>query len=241
MHVQTNFMTFSDQREQNLDQEMLAYTHISRRRHAFDTELFNTKWFDYRFLTPFEATMKFVDEFQIVAREQYAANFSFHRAKHIWLQSSITLIGRLKSSEPKTKRAFSGFWRARQVADALGMPYRLYIDLAMTQRLRNWNRTYLPDPCQLYDDRDVEKVRLRWEEIQQATFHFSDHHAYIAQNYQGLQVQNDYHDFLFKQANESALTERHLGDFIRRDMLPPQVVRDRIGDEAYRRVMQTLN
>lgn len=241
MNVQVNFTTHSDDRELSLDDEAHTHTHISKKLLAHEKELFGTKWFDYRFMTPFEATMKYVDDFVAVGRMIYRREFDLERSQHIHIMSSMMLRRKLSTGlDVKTKAALTGYWRGRQVADALCMPYFEYINLALTYRMRMWQRTYLPKPSQLYGEEIVEKIQARWEEQMQSSFYYSDHHAYLGQNYVGLPAQNDYHEFLFKQAEGTTNKWYHIARFVNEGILPIQKVEARMLGDDFMRLSEYL-
>lgn len=185
-----------------------------------DKELFATKWWDYRFDTPYQATINYIDTFGAEARKVYSRDIDSERAAHIHVVSGEKIVAGLMRNEEKAKRAFAGFWRGRQVADAIGMPYAVYIYEALSQRMRRWQRTYLPSAQQIYQEGDVERVAARWDDLKASRIYYSDHHAYIAQNYQAAPIQKAYFDYL---VDRSASTGDKIGtlvDMVEADRLP---------------------
>lgn len=70
---------------------------------------------------------------------------------------------RANKARLKAREEFSGFWHGRQIADALSMPYNIYINLVITKRLRNWCNRFLPRPIHLYRDIEVEYAQEKWK------------------------------------------------------------------------------
>jgi len=66
----------------------------------------------------------------------------------------------------------SSLYRARQVADALGMPYQAYVRFAFEWcEKSNWAN--LPQPNQLYGDRLTTHIAARWEREHGTWAHFA--------------------------------------------------------------------
>lgn len=238
MNIQANFFTHSDEREISLDEEAIVVSNIPKKLLAHEKELLDTKWFDYRFMTPFQATMKYVDAFVTIGRMIYRREIDLERSQHIAIMSSATVMRKLKegAADTQLKSALTGYWRGRQVADALGMQYEDYIHHAMSNRMRMWQRTYLPQPRQLYDSEIVEKVQAAWIEMKEASFYYADHHAYLLENYTGLPCQNNYHEFLFEQARATTNEHFHIARFLREGLLPYAKVEARFDAETLERI-----
>lgn len=167
--------------------------------------LFGSKWFDYRFLHPTQATYLFAHHFSRIYRAFFAATIDRDAAEHIKPMKHEDLF--------QCPRDFiSGMWRARQHADAIGIPYDLYLRLAFEAVLKYWKRRHLPRPTQLYSDHVVNFVVEQWEKRQEAQLHFGRHVEFRAPNYVGTPAQNDHHEWLFaqiaKRANAPALIAR---------------------------------
>lgn len=194
-------------------------------RSSYDVQLFATKWWDYKFITSAEATFLYVDAFGRQARRIYSRDIDSTRAQYIKVITGDALKERLLKDETQAKRAFSSFWRGRQVADALGMPYDDYIWTALDMRMKYWNgvkvvdakgrtRTKTPTPNQLYSEMIVEKVVERWNELQDARIYYSDHSAYLPCNYVGTDFQRGYYAYLVTRAEKSTMTNVILGGMI---------------------------
>lgn len=218
------------------------YSTIIPRDYAdWDAELFKTKWFDYRMMTPLQATKAYMEAYQIAYRRVYAREFDRERAEHIKPIDFDKL--RLGISKGKTidKTKFVGLWHGRQIADALGMPYLEYIELTMGFRMRRWKQNYMPQPQHLYHEYDVEKTQDRWEELKLGRLHLAEHHCYLVQNYQNIPHQNDYHEYLFTMAEKRSNPAMILAQCIENDQLQVEKVLNRIGDEQFKRVEYYLS
>lgn len=240
--IRANFMTFDmdAEREWSLDDDLMVQMHVPKKIQKFDPELFSTKWFDYRRMTPLQATTAYIKCYSKVSRDIYARDIDYARAEHIKFVTVTDLFAALARDEAKAKRKLTGFWRGRQVADALGMPYELYIEHAFTFRMRRWKRAYLPQPEHLYHEYDVEKIQELWEELQGGRLYLPDDPAYLVQNYKNIPYQNDFHEWLFKQARLRTDEAFTLAEMINRDMMPIDKVADRVEAQVYERVESYL-
>lgn len=216
-----------------LEGDYFAQAFISKKFQSFDLDLFSTKWFDYRFMTPFEATKEYISVYGAVYKTIYARELDRARAEHVKPIDFDRMREGLNRDETKAKRQFTGCWRGRQFADAIGMPYALYIELAFTYRMRAWNRTHLPQPEHLYHPIDLEKVQNRWEELLPTKLWTSDHPGYLVQNYVGAPAQDDYHEWLFKQAALRTNMPECLARLVHMDQLPLPKVRARLDNEYH--------
>lgn len=224
-----------------VDDDQIALSYIADEKILdFELGLFATKWFDYRHLTPVQATRRFIQDYGVVYKDIYAREMDRERAEHVKPYDLDRLLAGLAENDPKWKKVFKACWKARQVADALGMPYSIYLEWAFTYRMRRWQQAYLPQPQHLYQEYDVEKIQEKWEELQGSIIFLSDHPAYLIQNYDNIAYQNDHHEWLFKQANLRADPYYHLARFIDQDLLPVDKVRARLEPYLFERVEQNL-
>lgn len=227
-------------RELSLDGDLFVQMHIPKKLQKFDPDLFSSKWFDYRRMTSLQATIQYVNAYSKICPEIYARDLDFERAKHIKFLTWDSLQEGLNENCSKAKRKLSGLWRGRQVADALGMPYEIYIERAFTFRMRHWSRAYLPQPEHLYHEFDVEKIQEYWEELQAGRLYLPEDPAYLVQNYKNIPYQNDLHEWIFKQASLRSNENQILADMINRDFLPIDKAANRLTEDAYRDVERYL-
>jgi hypothetical protein len=159
---------------------------------SFEVPLMSTKWFDYRQLTPVQATYLFADRYREAFKQNFRRYVDYARADYVKALRREDLF----KCEPTI---VSGIWRARQHADAMGIPYEDYLADALNRAMRV-HREFLPKPTQLYTDAIVEYVQERWEQRQRAKLYVAESDLYMNQNYLGLPAQNAHHEWLFTQA-----------------------------------------
>lgn len=235
-------MTFNVDADRVLgfEDDIFVQMHIPKKVQTFDSDLFTTKWFDYRRMTPVQATSTYIKVYSEIYRDIYARDIDYERAKHVRPTTVTDLFAALGRGETRAKRKLTGFWRGRQVADALGMPYELYVEHAFTFRMRRWQRAYLPQPEHLYHEFDVEKIQVLWEELQEGRLYLPEDPAYLAQNYRDVPYQNDFHEWLFKQARLRSDEAWTLSTVIERDMIPIDKVAARVEPAVYERIESYL-
>lgn len=200
--------------------------------------LFRTKWFDYRFMNPVEATLIYVDAYEKVYRRMYRTNLDHRAAEHIRIPTAKTLF-------EQKKEVISGIWRGRQVADAVGMPYDRFIDRAFHHRLRFWQQRHLPRPHQIYgtigkaDPTPIAAfVANDWEEQTKAQLLYSKHDAYTNRRYADLHSQNDHHEWLLAQAQQRPGSAEVIARLIfQEQLLPAEKVEARLEPAEFDRVM----
>ena len=225
-----------------MDDELTLRLITDKNIRELELDLFTAKWFDYRHLTPLEATRVYIQSYGVIYRQKYEQHMDALIAENISVDTFDKLMLDLENPKKatKTRGKISSYWRGRQFADALCMPYDLYIDNAIEYRLRYWKQRHLPKPGHLYGDMVLEKVQARWEEIQEGRIYLAEHPMYLAQNYCGLPHQDDYHEWIFFQSTKRADPNRFLARMIHDHILPEEKVRGRVSDDALVLIEQHL-
>lgn len=135
--------------ERRRKNNLCAVLNIDAATLSHERELNETKWFDYRFMTPFEATLLFRGEYQAAYRYAWGTMMSTAEADK---KRGLSLEDLLPGT-----RGFTSLWRARQKADALGLPYRMFIDHAIGfLTSHSWDR--IPRPNQLLSGKQEARV-----------------------------------------------------------------------------------
>lgn len=229
-------MTLSDDTIFGLDLDPDACDAIMAHRNKdwveIERALFSGKWFDYRFMHPVHATCIYAHEFAKAYRRYYRMAVDHRRAEHV----RIFKDGDWTQAKPNT---IAGLWRGRQVADAAGMPYAVYLDQAFDLALRYWKQDHLPRPQQLYSDLITDRIGERWENLQEGILYVSTHPNFHNEFYRGLKAQDDHHEWLMAQAmkrgNMAWLLNRMVYD---QQLLPEDKVRARFGEDMLSRVRE---
>lgn len=156
--------------------------------------LFTTKWFDYRHMHPTEATYCYAHELVKAYRRAFARTVDAEAAAYV---SPIK-----EDFFDCIPAVVSGVWHGRQVADAMGVPYQVYLALAFERVLSYWHRSHMPRPQQLYSSMVTDWVALKWPERQNGIFYMSRRPEFTAQMYRGLISQKEHEAWLFEQAEK---------------------------------------
>lgn len=201
----------------------MAHVGIRKIWQQMELSLFTSKWFDYRFMHPSEATYLYAHHWERVYRRFYKMNVDAQRADVIKVFN--------KSNIFKDKANLPGLWRGRQHADGLGIPYDLYITLAFKENLRFWNRSHLPRPQHCYSGRVIEAIQQAWPEHQAANLFYSRLPTYHNDNYAETNEQKAHHEWLMDQAGRRAAPAWVLGKFVKDGILPIEKIVARFGDD----------
>lgn len=183
---------------------------------ALEPELFRSKWFDYRFLTPFQATLLYAAYYEPVYAEQvqrYATTAEAEYRRPITMQKILDEILKPEPSQ-KAKSNFSALYRGRAVADAIGAPYDFFIRTSFDKRMRAWQNRQLPRPHHLYSENFVPRVIEEWEKHKTQIRLHAKHPAYKPENYIGLAVQDDYRQFLLEQGHRQFIPNDRMRQYV---------------------------
>ena len=210
--------------------DVLAHR-ISSKWREFEVPLMGTKWFDYRQLTAVQATYLFADRYREAFKRFLRVHVDAQRAEFIKVLKHEDLF----ECKPSV---ITGLWRARQHADAFGMPYEDYLEDALTSSF-DVMREYLPQAHMLYTDRIIGYVQDRWEQRQRAKLYLAESPLYMVENYRGLPAQNSYHEWLFTQAELRANRAQILSELVYgRNLLPEEKMIARYDADLVREVQE---
>lgn len=174
--------------------EML--THFSSSSLAYERHLLETKWFDYRFMSPVAATKLFLSKYQEIFRRKFRQELDMERAGSV---SGVDLKRFENDARERTQ-----LWVARQRADALGMRYDEYIEAAFDFGSRR-KRKFFPRPNQLHGgEASIEALQAFraefWEDRLSSGAVVVDGHEYRVETYRGLPAQDAYRSFILERA-----------------------------------------
>src|SRR5690242_19007626 len=90
---------------------------VEKGRRQEERDLHHTKWFDFRFMSPVDATRQFAQHYEEQFKAAWRRNFDLEDAAKKRPLPSGDLLN--------TQNEWNAMWRARQAADVLGIPYEL--------------------------------------------------------------------------------------------------------------------
>jgi len=185
---------------------------IGKERLRHEANLFRSKWFDYRFLHPAQATQQFAIQYCRVFKQHFAATFGKNEAA---LKEGLSawVVAEMSSRE------LSSLWRARQYADAAGAKYEFYIKHAMEHlSAQGWKR--VPRPNQLISKHLAVLIRRKWMEHTRSILTHATVEQYRIEHFRGGLAQVAHHEWLIKEIvrrgpdGKGFITLSHVRSFI---------------------------
>lgn len=134
-------MTLPQEYKKRIDDQARAVIFMPMADLACESSLMVTKWPEYRFITPLAATKLFVVEFRRAYAFCLRTNVDLLRSENSKAGSNIHFL------RPGTGETTA--WRARQKADAFGLPYPVYLRFCFDFAMRR-KRNRLPHINQLF-------------------------------------------------------------------------------------------
>ncbi|MDR6632299.1 hypothetical protein J2X72_001070 [Phyllobacterium sp. 1468] len=114
-----------------------------------ELDLMITKWSDYRFLSPYEATNVFIAAYRNAFKSAVRTHCDIHEAAN---SRGIDLLALRKATR---STEFTQLWVARQNADSVGLPYDVYLQFCFDFAMRR-KRRRLPRPNQLFWNKETQ-------------------------------------------------------------------------------------
>lgn len=211
--------------DEALDNIMFTHIRHEKREKLSEIErgLAQSKWFDYRFMPPTLATYLYAKAYDDVLREMFRRHIDSSRARY---------VKAFKTQDPlKDTAVRTGLWKGRQIADALCMPYPLYIEIVMETALRI-KRNYLPRPQQLYSQPLVDAAGAAWEERLEARYWAGEDRRFTNDAYQGAPAQDAHRAWVIGQIARRGYSEHLLARAVWQDQnLTEQSALLNFGDE----------
>lgn len=178
------------------DYETLTLLHIQPKYRRGESDLYGSKWWDYRPLHPMAATYRFA--------EAYKTAFKRSLMRRYDLYVGLNHKGLKHEDFTKCSRAVvTGMWLARRMADRIGCPYEFYCNMAFQYvERRDWK--FLPTPQQLYvetpmfdwDISMVEFVRQNWEQTLRDRVMYATDDFYCVERFTGNRHQLEHQSYL---------------------------------------------
>ncbi|TXN07930.1 hypothetical protein FV222_01445 [Methylobacterium sp. WL103] len=193
--------------------------------------LMGSKWFDYRWLNPVHATYLFADAYRDVYKRMFKENMDSAKAEY---------VKGIKSADPfdmkQADRDRVGLWKARQMADGMGMPYDVFIAIAMHWSLRKCKKDYLPRPSHLYNFDLLTAVNETWEDRQTGILYVGKDDRFKNERYAASPIQDAHHEWLLNQIGKRSNPARLIANLVyTAQMLPAEKIVGRFGPEVMQR------
>jgi hypothetical protein len=170
----------------------LALTKIPEHLRENEAELRTTRWFDYRFMTPAEATYLFAAEYR------HAYIEAFKRTRDIRKADTINPFAPPDIFDSKELNAM---WQARQSADAIGCKYDFFLRFAFLRfEHRGWR--FFPRANHLSAEELVLDIRDAWATECRASLQVARLPIYQAAAFDQLPEQNEYYTWVCGQVKQ---------------------------------------
>lgn len=225
-----------------LECDALALKFIPIKLLQEEAELNGTKFWDYRFLHPSQATQLYAQCYAAALKRAVS------RRTDLWI--GLNMRGLKKDCVFElAPRAITGHWKARQMADRIGCPYDFYCEHAMlfADKAR---MTFLPSSSQMYTRTVperlqglpslVEYVVERWVARTAHSTFYASHEAYLSDNFCDGQEQIAYLNFLFTKIKNSNLPEGVLSTIMDKGQITREQVMyafPKTGNDLFRRAV----
>jgi hypothetical protein len=150
---------------------------------AFERILHHSKWFDYRFMSPRAATL----EFKAIYEDIFETN-----SVRICSPPEAARAKGVSSGAYEATTEWPAFWRARQRADLLSLPYKVYLIAAFNYLLDHGSKrmSYIN---QLYDERYRTYLLVaashHWRDFRTSRLVFSPLAQYREEHFANLPAQ----------------------------------------------------
>ncbi|MCV3243291.1 hypothetical protein [Mesorhizobium sp. ZC-5] len=215
-----------------------AATSFTSESLTVESDLVSLKWFDYRFMSPLDATKHFLAVYQDVFRRKFRQEVDAAGA------SSVSGAHRLHFDRDRRER--TQMWVARQRADVTGMRYQEYIEAAFDFALQR-KRERFPRPNQLHFPGDANQYwqtfRVNfWNDRLDSGLARVEHPAFRIENYCGLPAQDDYRAFVLNQVKKGASQLRHamLIYGVTRRQVPLKAFASLVPDDTFQQEIEAL-
>lgn len=158
------------------------------------SDLYNCKWFGYRFLTPGQCLFLFAD--------RYRRAYDGARGRPAYRHIPYKKFSKANVLSLVTKNHVSAMWNAMAFADTLSMPYDFYCKTVI-ERCERLGYKALPTPAQIYSTEHMWHAKEVWDErLQGGTLIRTASPHYSLTNYDGHAWQDEYMKWLIDQAME---------------------------------------
>lgn len=152
--------------EDLLAQLQLARAHLPEDVLLVDADICDTAWLAYRYMSAYERTELFTIEYEKLYRkmhEMYIDTVEAANKQPAHLQLEMNDVAEMTS-----------LWKARQIADSLGMPYSVYLRAAMNTAVQERKHRQVQRPNQLTSEWQIEAATKAWAGERDTSTLFAD-------------------------------------------------------------------
>lgn len=133
---------------------------------AQEAGLAESKWIAYRYMTAYQCTELFAKEYEDAFKHAYARHKDFGKAT-----SRVPVSAELALNSPAE---IVSLWKSRQMADKMGVPYSLFLRIAIEAALEARKYKNVPRPNQLCGEWQLAAIKRAWDEEVKVANIFAD-------------------------------------------------------------------
>lgn len=221
-----SMMDFYGSELTNDECEAIALFGIHHAHLEDEAQAMQNKWFDYRMWPHVKASYYFAKCYEIAYRRFFEETRDRETSK---------IIPVYNHHDPLKSRQSTNIHLARQAFDMIGVRYEFGIRFAMKRFCeRGWRA--MPRTNQLYGDEIIADMKEAWALECRAKLQIADNPYFLAENYKGDIIQNQYHDWLVEQVNKRSLRYMTIGQLVYvNKVMPESVAIARFGEELVAR------
>jgi len=200
--------------------------HVEPKWRLEEPALTQSCWVEYGYLSALERTCRFTEVYATIYRrfwEKYVnhSNAEDQKPTDHWAGN--------------TQTEMTSFWRARQAADRLGMPYDTFLTESFEYMLQKEGHRKQPRPNQLYDKPVLDHLKKYWGEFEPTARLLTRDwdERFRVERYAGDPVQDRAHALQLdrlQQGSPSALSDKLRIALVTFPVLPISVARRKFGD-----------
>lgn len=210
--------------------DVLTINTIPAEKRREEPQLYATKWWDYKWLHPMDATIRLSLAYEQAHRET-------------WIKRGETVVANKlpRHANPyavSTEKMRLGFWQARRAADTLGIPYLFFCRAALdASEEMDWKE--IARPNELTNSALQVRVLEKWLEYQEAAIPRPENSLYLAVNYKGHPYQDEFQAWLCKKIRARKRWELALESYLTTaPFLTVEHARAEFGDVVLHRILR---
>lgn len=169
----------------SLECDALALRYIPIKLLSEESALYETKFWDYRFMHPVQATCAYAQAYSDALKRAVSRRTDLYVGLNMrGLKKPIIF--------ELDQRTLTGLWKGRQMADRIGCPYDFYCEVAM-QFADRARMPFLPSSSQMYSTTVAEHLQVlpsmvehivsKWVERTSHSAFYAAHEAYTCEHY----------------------------------------------------------
>ena len=208
--------------------EILTIAKIGPKLTKNESELYKTKWFDYRRMHPMSATYYMA----------HCYNKAYSMFMALAVDHGLRFMKGFKGEDFLNHREGKSFWKLRCKIDSLGIPYGFFLNHAMRYCFKRlWKKP--PRPSQILHDAEmIEHVVGKWAEECAVHLQFPKDPWFNASSFEGSEHQVEAMRFIANLILSRSVKKYSLAASLYNDSMTIEFALDRFGYETVRQAVE---